>query len=433
MEEGLGAVGGPVGTGGEGGFGGPRRGRFSRTGGPERRGLFTWEKKALWTFHLGEKCTIVHFRETLAKKQAPEGRPPGAESGFSTWEKKALWTFPLLPGAGKAPVFSWVEVFGEATGGSGQVLPEHRGRAHGPCEPVSAAEREEWRTMAQTWLEGLQAPAKAGAGALARKASYQWLAALDLALQHACGWGLARFQLRAPQKESVQGGGEGGQAGQLPGRRGKGRARAAQARSATETPAERELRRAHLAEAGAQLARERRLGVLSIACDQGAVGWPALFVLEFELAVVVVVQADAPHRVWNDTQAAIDSVPTLRDARHLSTLLFGLNTGPFDSAAWWQQIREAAGELSQLATPSDPLFARYLPDILNERGEPELRWDTEHHARVLEGLPAVMEYKGGKVPRSRWFHFVDVAQQAPSFFRAVSAQGPTMAYGPGGC
>jgi len=165
-----------------------------------------------------------------------------------------------------------------------------------------------------------------------------------------------------------------------------------------------------LVRAGVAAAKQGSQPVLSISLDQGSVGWPALFFLLFRLSLVVVPVSEPPHRVWNDTQLAIEQVRVLRDARHLSTVLFNLNMGPFESGAWWQQVVEGCREYRSMATPADPLFQHFLKDILEERGEHDMLGDAEHQEQVLASLPAVLANKGSKVPRSRWFHFVDCAR-----------------------
>lgn len=162
---------------------------------------------------------------------------------------------------------------------------------------------------------------------------------------------------------------------------------------------------------GAGVPQDNKLPILSISLDQGSVGWPSLFYAMFVERLLIVPLADAPHRIWNDIQQSIEQVREFKEARYLTTILFNLNTGPFESAAWWQQVKAGVDEYCELAGEDDPLLLALIEDIADERNEGDRVNDRSFREQILAELPRLLANKGSKVPRSRWFHFIDSATE----------------------
>lgn len=317
-----------------------------------------------------------------------------------------------------------------------QALDFNKSRAKGPDEEVSAQEVAEWRALADAFLardEGgrdSQLKSAQNSQKCTRLASYHWLVALDSGLQVHLGRGLAAFVLpgwRDPGDEERSAAAPEAAAAQDPARRihgsqgrskriaarssGDGGSGGASRRPAPEKAAAQAEREQQAVVRAASLAEQGELPIVSICLDQGSVGWPALFFLQHVQKVVLATVQEPPHRIWNDVQGAIDSIAPLRESRMLSTLLFNLNIGPFESAAWWQQVKDAISEYVSIAADDDPLLEHMWADIIDERGEHAFANDPQHRRVVLQSLPSMLKNKGSKVPRSRWFHFVDVCEE----------------------
>ena len=239
-----------------------------------------------------------------------------------------------------------------------KALPENKHRVGGFGESLEPEEAAEWRKRAREYAQDLektdQPEQKPKRIKWHRIASYHWLCCLDLGLQANCGFGLAKFLLKEPRNEApasattaspdaaanvmVRGRGRGRVVGgRGRGSRGPGRVGpplgglAAQAAMMLVDITQSDIARA------VERAKLNELPVFSISTDQGSVGWPALFYLLFSLGMMLVPMTEPPHRVWNDVSLSINQVDVMREARQLSTLLFGLNCGPFDSAAWFHK------------------------------------------------------------------------------------------------
>ncbi len=314
--------------------------------------------------------------ETPLKTQESRGKqsisfPKEDPSWFFICEVKPMMDhFGVCTSASKVP---WQESEWGVGMGDFQESRAVRIRTQDHKEVATPEEKADWAAAARAFVEagGSAQPTPAK---LHRLAAHDWLVALDSGMKAATGKGLSAFlpvHAEAPEGSSA----------------------------------------AVALELRAQASRG--VPLLSVSCDQGSDGFSAGQYLLYERALHMVLLMDPSHRVWNDCRVALQRTPGLHAALLKSTLVFNLNMGPFESAAWYQQAKEAMQlYVVHAKGQEDPLWQSLLPHILKDLGaesrvvEPDFLqelWDTL-------GECGATELKGTKVSLTRWFNWVDAAE-----------------------
>lgn len=146
---------------------------------------------------------------------------------------------------------------------------------------------------------------------------------------------------------------------------------------------------------------------LNISIDQGSDGWCPAIYLVHGLFLRAVLFFDPSHRVWNDCQGAIKQ-QGLWDTILLWGILFNLNDGPYEGAAWWRTTQEAAESYAATAKTDCPILQNLLPRIAMETGQEERMTDPTWPQEVLDNLFAAraVDSKGPSMSTSRWFSWM---------------------------
>ena len=146
---------------------------------------------------------------------------------------------------------------------------------------------------------------------------------------------------------------------------------------------------------------------LCLCVDQGSDGWAAAMWLLYVASVRLLLFFDPSHRNWNDLKMAISSAG-LWDAVLLWGVVFSVNYGPFESAGWWMQAKEAAKDYSDHSSVDCPLLQALLPRIAKESGCPERLGDPGYAQEVLDTLWAQRAFlqKGPKLALARWLSWM---------------------------
>ena len=97
--------------------------------------------------------------------------------------------------------------------------------------------------------------------------------------------------------------------------------------------------------------------------DQGPVGWPALFWLYCHIGLNGWFNPDPHHRTWNDVRLALKHAGVNLVFLE-TTVCANLPSGPFDGAAWFNEMCAAAAEYVAKAGPEDGLFTMLYESIV---------------------------------------------------------------------
>ena len=95
--------------------------------------------------------------------------------------------------------------------------------------------------------------------------------------------------------------------------------------------------------------------------------------------------SDPNHDPYNDFKNAVAEA-NLSVAIRVLTLFANIFYGPYDSAAWWQKVRDAAKRRRLKTGESCPIFQWMLPSIVFDRAEqhrPHAWEKTELASQVL--------------------------------------------------
>lgn len=237
-----------------------------------------------------------------------------------------------------------------------QVLRDLKlGVDHAQDEEALEEHVQAWRDAAIAFLRKTPPPQEAKKiKKLFRLASYHWLCAVDNALRVMVGNGLSSFTLS-------------------PGNR-------------------------HFDCSGRLVQNQ-----LSICIDQGSVGWCPAFYLLFACQLNLVLHFDVFHRVWNDLKASLVQAG-LWDIVLLLCLVFSMNYGPFEGAAFWRQAQDSCESWKRNHGVDCPLFRSLLPRIAKDRGQSADLWNEEWVKSLIEevGAGRDADTKGPKVSLCRW-------------------------------
>jgi hypothetical protein len=226
---------------------------------------------------------------------------------------------------------------------------------HAHDDEAVAEQVEAWRVAAIAFLRKAPPP-KPGKKIrkLFRLASYHWLCAVDNSLKVMCGFGLSHFKVT---EENMQ-------------------------KSCSGTLVYNQL---------------------SICIDQGSVGWCPSFYMLFAAELNIILHFDVSHRTWNDLKAAL-VLSGLWDVVLLMCLVFQMNYGPFEGAAFWRQAQDSCETWRSYHGVDCPLFRALLSRIAKDRGASDRLWDEDWVKSLVDdiGSGRDADTKGPKVSLSRW-------------------------------
>jgi len=152
--------------------------------------------------------------------------------------------------------------------------------------------------------------------------------------------------------------------------------------------------------------------LLSWTMDQGPDGLAATWYALYQLPLLACPFFGPSHRCANNLLNAIADAG-LREKLLLAKIIFSAPWGPWNSVAWYSQLREAAREYHRIAGPGDPLFLAMLPEVAHERGQRHRLLEPGYAARAWEAMLAEQEQLGPRFQLSRWGSAVDVLLRSP--------------------
>lgn len=116
---------------------------------------------------------------------------------------------------------------------------------------------------------------------------------------------------------------------------------------------------------------------------------------------------DPSHRVWNDSQLALEDIKMWGHALMLQ-LSINVDHGPWRAGRWFRELQESVASYTQITTPQAcPLFSTTLPDILADSGDLDDIGNLAVAQRVFDSLPGIIRTMTQKIGMSRWFGLVD--------------------------
>ena len=142
---------------------------------------------------------------------------------------------------------------------------------------------------------------------------------------------------------------------------------------------------------------------LVVHCDQHSVNMALLSYLIFQRRLVVLPVYDTFHRQWNDLAGAVTASGNMG---HVMCFLVVCNAmhGPWQSTAFFNEVKEGARSLLEIMTSEDPLLTQLLPDILRDSGEEHRLTEEGIAEEVLQRLRQAnfLARRGEKISTSRW-------------------------------
>ena len=148
--------------------------------------------------------------------------------------------------------------------------------------------------------------------------------------------------------------------------------------------------------------------ILVMASDQHSVQSCGMSYLKYHLKLNVEHLPDPHHISWNDIMEAC-SKSGYHGALHASVIIFNLAYGPFQHSAFFNDLKDAASDISASLGPSDAPLLHFWDGICKGNG-----WllddqcDEQARSNFLQELPLSesASFKGPKAALSRWYSFL---------------------------
>ena len=146
--------------------------------------------------------------------------------------------------------------------------------------------------------------------------------------------------------------------------------------------------------------------------DEGSQGFAMSWLVTFFLRLRFIFMRDPHHREWNDVRGAL-SDENVWWVILLSTMVFNLAYGPWESGSWWEKLQGSAVGYGQRANWTSPLFSALYESICKDWGM-EPSGTKEHRQQVFESsaFGECFSRTGSKVALKRWFSWVDAFKDA---------------------
>lgn len=154
--------------------------------------------------------------------------------------------------------------------------------------------------------------------------------------------------------------------------------------------------------------RGLRQPVLSIACDQGPIGFSAYFYKVHHMKIHAILLPDPSHGVWNDVRNALTKMGWYGSVVVL-TFLQNMHFGPWLGQKFWNELQDGCKEaMAHSGSTPDEIFKTLVPHILNDKGDIARMSETDIAQSLWDNLAddPCWENKGEKISLSRWFQFV---------------------------
>ena len=148
---------------------------------------------------------------------------------------------------------------------------------------------------------------------------------------------------------------------------------------------------------------------LTMVVDQHSVGWAAGHFLMYHLRLRLILLYDPSHRVARDLFLALGDTG-FWEVVMLQSIAWNINWGPWDGAAFWRQVQEAAQNYrTALGHTGCPLFNSLLWQIARDRGELDQLHNPEWKELVWHEIFSgkCITAKGPKMALCRWMSFID--------------------------
>lgn len=156
--------------------------------------------------------------------------------------------------------------------------------------------------------------------------------------------------------------------------------------------------------------------------DMGPSNWPSQYFLYSQAQIRGYFWFDLPHRRHDNVKNAIGKV--FQIVRSERTIIHSVWSGPWDGAAHFQGLREAASDYFGSMTADDQMFVLLYPRISEELGclvSGAEVGSKEHREAVWEVLPTLpcFHHKGFKAMNNRWFQMQKKIRGTAQFDAAV--------------
>lgn len=155
-----------------------------------------------------------------------------------------------------------------------------------------------------------------------------------------------------------------------------------------------------------------KVPTLTSVSDQGGVNRGFLDYILYQVQLLLSVQYDLQHRIWNDLKASLKAAQLFRTFLGYS-LFWNLNYAPYPTKAFFQRKKVAAAELATSSTygPFSAEFQAYLPLICLElqQEEPVTREGILQIFNKIEEMRS-LQILGPLVKVMRWFSWWDSYQ-----------------------
>lgn len=257
-----------------------------------------------------------------------------------------------------------------------QVLRESRTKVTSAGVPFSEGEADTWQTQVCEFLRRLpdEPPAAKkrrlakATVALPRLATLDILRCWDHGLRVTCGYGLEAFQAEELLKC------------------GAGSDGLVRWPKASNIPA------------------DKAPPMLVFMTDQDSKNMCATCFLKFKLCLNVEAMGDPHHRRWNDVLSAC-GFAGLRTSVVIAQTLHNIGYGPFQGAGFFQDLADAAVDISASLGANDPLLLTLWSGICDDAQLPQAERGESARLAFLSSLPASRPaaVKGPKSSLKRWF------------------------------
>ena len=157
---------------------------------------------------------------------------------------------------------------------------------------------------------------------------------------------------------------------------------------------------------------------LIVSMDQASTGFAAIWFLNYHLYLRCMATYDPFHREWNDARLAV-SDEGLWWVILMSTIVYNMPHGPWESCAFWSNIVDMATDYARRASWTSQLFKVLYESICNDLSQLAIG-SVDHMKTIFDSCleTRVFKRKGEKVALRRWFGWVDAAHSFDSVFHS---------------
>ena len=157
---------------------------------------------------------------------------------------------------------------------------------------------------------------------------------------------------------------------------------------------------------------------LIVSMDQASNGFAAIWFPNYHLYLRCMATYDPFHREWNDARLAV-SDEGLWWVILMSTIVYNMPHGPWESCAFWSKIVDMATDYARRSSWTSQLFKVLYESICNDLSQ-LATGSVAHMNTIFDSCLETMVFKrkGEKVALRRWFGWVDAAHSFDSVFHS---------------